>query len=347
MANTGGDDFVGGLQRGEMAADNFFIMSNAAARDPELHLADRGLLADMMSHKNGFVITEASLAARCKDGVKAVRECLKNLRARGYVYRGERTRYPSGSVNKKGKSISGALGPYRWYVTDKPAEIAVILTRYALEQRAINLAAEHIIAGQDYRPEWDVVPAGDDADPVDNCDLAAETAGSPDLGKQGESAGEDKRPFTTVLKGRTKEDQREEDQVEEQARGAASGAEPAALRLAGPDKSAAASVGGSLGPEFVDQPQTARARGEDRHRWDGIGGMIGNESPAAQRARTEIVTGRRAPSWAKTQEFRQKLDPAQRQAVRSELAQRTAGLPRATGLPVPDEQREDGPTPPD
>jgi hypothetical protein len=365
------DSFLGGLLRGEMAADNFFIMTNAAGRDPELHLADRGLLADMISHKDGFVITEESLAARCKDGVKTIRQCLKRLRAQGYVYRGERMRYPAGSRNKAGKDISGALGPYRWYVTDKPEEIANILKQYAREQRALNLAAEHIPAVQDYRPEWEVVPNCDDENPVDNSDLGAdleaERAGSRDQAEHRESADQHNRPVTTVLKGRTKEDQPQEDQVEEQG-GLACGSDTGRAALGRTEEpSSATGVGGSLEPEFVGQPQTAReafdalrpesgvptsgATSEntrvDPKRWHGVGGMVGDNSPAAQNARNSIVSGKRAPSWNDTRRAREQRDPAARQRVRAELAQRPAGLPRAAGLPLLDEQGHSGIAPPD
>src|SRR5688500_17199306 len=87
MTTTG--DFIGGSQRGEMAADHFTIIANTTARDPRLHLADRGLLVDMMSHKKGFIITEQSLADRCADGITVVRTCLDRLRTLGYIYRGK------------------------------------------------------------------------------------------------------------------------------------------------------------------------------------------------------------------------------------------------------------------
>jgi hypothetical protein len=363
MAN---ESFLGGLLRGEMAADNFFIMTNAAGRDPELHLADRGLLADMISHKNGFVITEESLAARCKDGVKTVRQCLKRLRAQGYVYRGERMRYPAGSRNKAGKDISGALGPYRWYVTDKPEEIANILKQYAREQRALNLAAEHIIAGQDYRPEWEVVANSDDGKPVDNCDLPAERAGSPDQAEHRESADQHNRPVTTVLKGRTKEDQPEEDQEEEQG-GLACGSDAgrAALGRTGEPSSATAADGPER-PESVDQPQTAReafaavaapnseiptsgatSENADPKRWHGVGGLVGDNSPAARNAKAAIVSGRVGPSWQQRRRARQGLDPSRREQVRAELAQRPARPPRAPAVPLLDEPAPQDSTPPD
>lgn len=367
MAN---ESFLGGLLRGEMAADNFFIMTNAAGRDPELHLADRGLLADMISHKNGFVITEESLAARCKDGVKTVRQCLKRLRAQGYVYRGERMRYPAGSRNKAGKDISGALGPYRWYVTDKPDEIANILKQYAREQRALNLAAEHIPAVQDYRPEWEVVPTSDNGNPVDNSDLGgdleAEQAGSRDQAEHRESAAQHNRPVTTVLKGRTKEDQPEEDQVEEQG-GLACGSDAGRAALGRTEEpSSATAVDGPARPEFVDQPQTARepidalvapnsgiptsgatSTNADPKRWHGVGGMVGDDSPAARNARNAIVSGKRAPSWNDTKRVRDQRDPAARERVRAELAQLPAGLPRPVGRPLLDEPGRSFAAPPD
>jgi hypothetical protein len=134
----------------------------------------------------------------------------------------------------------------------------------------------------------------------------------------------------------SKEKKEPEEQNPEQARGAASGADPAALRLAGPETSAAAPVGGPLEPGFSTRPPDARA---DPKRWHGMGGMLGDTSPAAEHARNAIVTGKRGPSWERSKAARRSRDPATRAAVRYELAQRPAGLPRAAGLPVADERR--------
>ncbi len=128
--------FLGGLRRGEMAADHFTIVSNLVARDSKLTNGAKGLFLNMASHSRDFTITEEFLASQSKDGVKAIRSQIKELRAAGYVYRGSRRRYPQGSVNAKGQDISGSLGPYEWYVTDKPEEIAAILTQYTTEQEA-------------------------------------------------------------------------------------------------------------------------------------------------------------------------------------------------------------------
>lgn len=220
------DDFIGGLRRGEMAADNFTIVANAAVRDKRLSCAEKGLLVNVFSHKEGFVITEEFLASQCTDGVKAIRGMLVRLREVGYVYRSEqRMRYPKGTKNEKGKDISGALGPYQWFVTDKPAEIAIILARYAEEQRAANLAAEeppledhNVSAGQDYMPQEEVVPTCGNVDNVTGEEvktLPPVAAGSPDLRKHDESAGRDYRPKPPGGLGRSIEDDHEKTRTTE------------------------------------------------------------------------------------------------------------------------------------
>lgn len=126
--------------------------------------------------------------------------------------------------------------------------------------------------------------------------------------------------------------------------GRAAGAETARASLGRTGTSTAAAVDPPSQPEFVDQPQTARAESKQ---WHGMGGMIGDNSPAARNARNAIVTGRRGPSWSNSKAARQRRDPAERQRVRAELAQRPARLPRATNLPVPDDHDQTGSTPPD
>lgn len=341
------DDFLGGIQRGEMAADHFTIIANTTARDPRLHLADRGLLVDMMSHAKGFVITEQSLASRCADGITVVRTCLDRLRALGYIYRGKRTRYPKGSKNAKGKDISGALGPYQWYVTDKPEVIAAILEQVAREQQMAISSAAQETAGQDKGPFSEVVPTSANAEPVDNPDLPQDSVGSDDLRKQGVSADQHNLRFTTSVNLSTKEDQGQEEQEEDQG-GLACGSDAGRAAPVRTESSPAAAVGGPLQPEFVEQPPDARAHAsDDPLRWHGAGGLVGLNSPAARNARNAIVTGNQGPSWSQSRAARQKLDPATRAAVRAELAQRPARPPRAPGLPLADEQRPQDATPPD
>jgi hypothetical protein len=191
------DEFIAGLRRGEMAADHFTIVANLVARDANLANADKGLFLNLASHKAGFRITEEFLASQCTDGIKAIRASLGRLRTAGYVYRGPRTRYPAGAVNAKGKDISGALGPYTWFVTDKPDEIAAILVRYAKEERARNLATE--TAGQDNMPPGEVVPTTASSERPHGESLPPPTAASDDLGVHATSAGRDYMPEQPVV----------------------------------------------------------------------------------------------------------------------------------------------------
>jgi len=132
--------------------------------------------------------------------------------------------------------------------------------------------------------------------------------------------------------------------AEEAKDGLACGSETARAALGRAGTSPAAAVDPPSQPESVDQPQTARAESK---RWHGVGGMIGDNSPAAKNARNLIVSGKRGPDWSQTKDARKKRDPATRAAVRAELASRPAGPPRATGLPQRDDQRSPVGTPPE
>jgi hypothetical protein len=222
-STTKAPDIIGGLRRGEMAADHFTIVANLVARDKKLSCRAKGLFLNMASHREGFKITEDFLASQCTDGVKAIRAILLELREAGYVYRSEdRERYPKGTVNAKGKDISGALGPYRWFVTDRPDEIAVILTQYAQEQHAANTAADEC-ADQDYVPDGQVVMTSENDESPDSDDspaLPPATAASDDQAKHGQTAGHHLRPKPPVGSGSTKEDQpKKNTSLEEEAGG--------------------------------------------------------------------------------------------------------------------------------
>lgn len=125
--------FMAGLYRGQMAADHFTIVSNLVARDPAISYKAKGVFLNMASHKEGFRITERLLTQQGKDGVAAIRAALEELRAAGYVYRGERTRHPAGTRDGQGRSLAGALAGHTWFVTDKPDEVAAILKQRAAE----------------------------------------------------------------------------------------------------------------------------------------------------------------------------------------------------------------------
>lgn len=114
-------DFAGGLRRGEMAADQFSIISNALARDPNISFRAKGVFLALLNHDADQAVAEDSLASAGAGGRKAVRAALAELHEAGYVRRGEhRSRYPSGTTNAAGKDISGALGPCGWTVAGEP-----------------------------------------------------------------------------------------------------------------------------------------------------------------------------------------------------------------------------------
>lgn len=197
--------FLGGLRRGEMAADHFTILSNHVLRDQTISFRAKGVFGNMASHRQDFTITEEFLASMGTEGVKAIRAALHELRQAGYVYRGARMRYPHGSVNAKGKDISGALGAFEWYVTDKPEEVAAILERYAAEQRdQLDITPSH-----DNMPQGKLVLTSKNNDlSTTNPEpsLGAETADSIDQEKSHNTPGKNKLPKPPVGCRSTRED---------------------------------------------------------------------------------------------------------------------------------------------
>jgi hypothetical protein len=255
-------DFLGGLRRGEMASDHFTIVANALARDKGLSYAAKGLFLNMAGHREGFRITEEFLACQSTDGVKTVRRLLSELRAAGYIYRStERTRYPAGTRNADGKDISGALGPYTWFVTDKPEEIAIILTQYAAES-----------AAQDNRPTGEVVQGDAAATDVVLGMVSPDSAGSADQGKQHVSAGGDLRPVTTGGSGSSIEDHSKKT-IQKTNGGAVARPRTPANREPLPD-----SCGGSTSElELVGDHPVARARAEMRW-WETGSGAVDDQT---------------------------------------------------------------------
>ncbi|HEX3781460.1 MAG TPA: hypothetical protein VHX38_17510 [Pseudonocardiaceae bacterium] len=235
-----------------MAAGHFTIIANTVARDRALSYAAKGLFLNMASHREGFTITEEFLARQSTDGVKTVRRLLGELRAVGYIYRSvERTRYPAGTRNAAGKDISGALGPYTWFVTDKPEEIAVILAQYATET-----------AGRDNQPAGQVVPSDLPATDRTKHALPAVSADSADQGEQGACAGGDWRPGTTGGSGSSIEDQPQKTMKKTNG-GAFARPRTPANRKSLPDSGG----GSSCELELVGDPPVARAR-EERRWWE-------------------------------------------------------------------------------
>ncbi len=130
-----------------------------------------------------------------------------------------------------------------------------------------------------------------------------------------------------------------EDQEVDQARGAASGAEPAAASGAGPETSAAASVGGPPEPEFVGNHLTARGRDSSSPglQWHGAGALSRRTDVAAQHELNRVKTSGRVPrlSWAEQQRRRKERDPAQVAAAQAELEQTRTQGPRRAPVPSP------------
>lgn len=128
-------------------------------------------------------------------------------------------------------------------------------------------------------------------------------------------------------------------QENDQARGAASGADPAALRLAGPEESAAASVGGPPPPACDGDHQTARARDANAGglRWHGVGALSLRTDAAAQHELNRVKTSGRhpGPTWDQQKGQRAARDPQTRAAVRAELDEQRRQGPRRAPIPTP------------
>jgi hypothetical protein len=283
------DDFIAGLRRGEMAADHFTIVANAVARDRTLSNAAKGLFLNMSSHREGFTITEEFLASQCTDGVKKIRSQMAELRTHGYIYRGQRSRYPAGTRSKDGKNIGGALGPYEWFVTDKPDEVAAILTRYAAEQRALNTAGEPTAdsntetAGRDYLPKREVVPTSgnlENSQKGEPSNLPPKTGGSPDQRKHDESPGRNNLPKPTGGFGSSIEEQPQKTNSEEQPGGETPPPGPRRTETAG---DVALVVTDQLG--LISNPPHARVPDE----LDTLAQAISDEHPHLDHAECHVL----------------------------------------------------------
>jgi hypothetical protein len=78
------------LVRGHHEADqNYTVISNAFLRDKNLSLAAIGLLAQLLSHKEGWEIGQESLAKANNIGRDAMRTIIKELMQAGYLMRSE------------------------------------------------------------------------------------------------------------------------------------------------------------------------------------------------------------------------------------------------------------------
>ncbi|WP_432570908.1 hypothetical protein [Kineococcus sp. SYSU DK005] len=71
--------------RGALPTDNFTVVSNDWARDPDLSLKAKGLLLAISSHKEGYRLTIQQLIAQNKDGRDAIYAGLRELVDAGYM----------------------------------------------------------------------------------------------------------------------------------------------------------------------------------------------------------------------------------------------------------------------
>ena len=79
------------VRRGPMAATvlgaHFTQVFNAAVRDKRLSRRARGLMVEILSHSDGFEISEAALLANGPEGRDAIRKALRELETCGYLRR--------------------------------------------------------------------------------------------------------------------------------------------------------------------------------------------------------------------------------------------------------------------
>jgi hypothetical protein len=90
--------------RGPQPQDHFAQIPNAWLRDPNLTMADKGLLAYILSHSPEYPLTVEQMVKENANGADAVAMAMKRLERAGYLRR-ERQR------NKNGR-----LGHYDWHL---------------------------------------------------------------------------------------------------------------------------------------------------------------------------------------------------------------------------------------
>lgn len=93
--------------RGRIEVENHYtMMPNAWARDARLSRRARGLLLELLSHREGWQITVSGLAATGQEGRDSIRSALNELETHGYLIRGRE------------RSEDGTLGAASYTLTD-------------------------------------------------------------------------------------------------------------------------------------------------------------------------------------------------------------------------------------
>jgi hypothetical protein len=79
------------IRRGPSPADRFAQIANAALRDERLSWKARGILAYLLSHREGWRTSVARLVRQAPDGRDSVRAGIAELTALGYLHRADQT----------------------------------------------------------------------------------------------------------------------------------------------------------------------------------------------------------------------------------------------------------------
>ncbi|WP_328868614.1 hypothetical protein [Streptomyces sp. NBC_00304] len=112
MSATPRKGFTGRIERGPMAADvlrrDFATIYNRALRDKRLSRRARGLMAEILTHRDGFGVSMASLLANGPEGKDALTVALRELEACGYLHR------------ERERNELGHLGDTVFQITDMP-----------------------------------------------------------------------------------------------------------------------------------------------------------------------------------------------------------------------------------
>lgn len=102
----------GRIQRGPMTADilgqQFTQVGNRAARDRRLTRRARGLLVELLSHRDGYSVSVSGLVAAGPEGRDAIRSTLKELEGYGYLRRIQT------------RDAQGRIGDTVYEITDMP-----------------------------------------------------------------------------------------------------------------------------------------------------------------------------------------------------------------------------------
>ncbi|MEW1679390.1 hypothetical protein AB0O47_39990, partial [Streptomyces noursei] len=119
MSKKKGTSPYGRIRRGPMAADvfgeHFTQVFNHAVRDKRLSRRARGLLTELLSHRDGYGVTVASLVKEGTEGKAAITTGLKELERFEYL------------VRDRDRDEKGQLGDSVYYVTDMPASLLLAL----------------------------------------------------------------------------------------------------------------------------------------------------------------------------------------------------------------------------